>query len=274
MYSGKTQLVLVILMLTAACAVPKQTNAMEDLPLLWTEYEAAVAAAKYPTQSAIYRNLAPIIEDNPDLTWKDGKVLMVSWTSSQYTGNLKPGDTQSLTWSSWFTAVPYLKNFCTSYRDGDLTLRLAQRLGMPPDATNDVMVEYWVDPADMFRPCPDPEIYDSQCVVRIPLVDQGPRTGPDQPPWYCGSDPDQQAADFVTVNPAHLAWMCNNWTGSYTGGNPQKYYPWTALGYTYDWGGPSPVGESEYVISGSKTEPVEVIVASITPAAQYCGRTQ
>ncbi|MBK8453511.1 MAG: hypothetical protein WAQ53_14365 [Thiofilum sp.] len=46
-----------------------------------------------------------------------------------------------------------------------------------------------------------------------------------------------------------------------------KGYPWTRLGYTYDWGKPNnPIGFSEFVIDkGAKVE-----VKSVTTTAKYC----
>ena len=45
-------------------------------------------------------------------------------------------------------------------------------------------------------------------------------------------------------------------------------YPWTQLGYTYDWapGAESEVGESEFVVRAGS----EVIVESVTSQADYC----
>lgn len=36
-------------------------------------------------------------------------------------------------------------------------------------------------------------------------------------------------------------------------------YPWTRLGYTYDWGSGSHVGMSEYVIPGGMTVQVKAV---------------
>ena len=51
-----------------------------------------------------------------------------------------------------------------------LVLRLEQRLGLPPKAGKDAFLEVWIDPADLFRPCPDPGIADRECQVDVPLV--------------------------------------------------------------------------------------------------------
>jgi len=59
--------------------------------------------------------------------------------------------------------------------------------------------------------------------------------------------------------------MCNIWKFSYTPGKTQ--YPWTALGYTYDWGSRDFAGPSEYL--GASEAPARI--HSVTPTAKYCG---
>ena len=49
----------------------------------------------------------------------------------------------------------------------------------------------------------------------------------------------------------------------YTGDHP---YPWTGLGYTYDWGNPdSEIGLSEFVILGGSTVGVDAVI----PTEEY-----
>jgi len=49
--------------------------------------------------------------------------------------------------------------------------------------------------------------------------------------------------------------------------NPAKGYPWTRLGYTYDWGNPdSEVGLSEFVITAGATIKIE----NVYETAAYC----
>jgi hypothetical protein len=47
-------------------------------------------------------------------------------------------------------------------------------------------------------------------------------------------------------------------------------YPWTALGYTYDWGNPNPphFGLSEFVIN-SGTSGIPVFIKSVTWTGAY-----
>ncbi|MEM7357046.1 MAG: hypothetical protein AAF657_39900, partial [Acidobacteriota bacterium] len=164
---------------------------------------------------------------------------------------------------TWFTVAPFVKDFCRQLDldDAMLTLRLEQMIGLPPGSEKDAFVEMWVDPTHLFRPCPDPEISDHACQIEIPVVDRG-----QQKPWDCTLRR-QVSGDFVTVHPGHLRWMCDNWNASFENDEPLDNYPWTALGYTYDWGNPDdPRGPSEYVaLAGSPA----VFHASI-PTEEYC----
>ncbi len=142
-----------------------------------------------------------------------------------------------------------------------LRTRLRQVLGLRPDGDDDAFVQMWADPKDFFRPCADPEVTDRECTLNL-TTRASPRDGC---PWSDSSQ-GQVSARWVSVTQDHLAWMCDNWTRSFPA-NPHDGYPWTALGYTYDWGKPSPVGQSEFVAPQGTT----VVVESITGTEEYCG---
>jgi len=107
-------------------------------------------------------------------------------------------------------------------------------LGLPPNASNSVFVEFWVNPDDLFRPAADCEIGDTSAQL---------------------SFPDNATAEYK-------AWFDSNIIYSYY---PMQY-PWTRLGYTYDWGSSeSHVGLSEFVLAQNST----VTVKSVTPTGEY-----
>jgi hypothetical protein len=232
---------------------------------LCERYVAATAAAKYPTTQAISQGLTALLPSTPGLVWKDGKILMGTWTELGPFKNMKPGQPFKLDGDTWWTAVPVMQQWCqsTGLRGDALRVRIAQRLGMPPNAQNDGFVEVWVNPVDIFRPCPDPEIEDRECQVEIPMVPPY-QHGPNDPPWACSGV--QVPNQFAVVQPSHLTWMCTNWTGSYTNKKPFQNYPWTALGYTYDWGASDHVGPSEFV----SLDQTEVVFQSATRTDDYC----
>lgn len=230
---------------------------------LWKLYEEAVTAARYPQAAAISTSLVPIQTTTPGLRWDDqGRVLMVTWTKAQYYSGAE-GQTRTFDHGDvWLTAVPSVQRFCRALGlpPDQHTLRLEQLLGLPPNAGYDAFVELWIDPRDFFRPCADPEIIDRECTVNLSV---GP-SPPSSCPW-ADSFASQTGARWLTVTQAHLDWMCANWTKTYVA-DPRKSYPWTGLGYTYDWGQPNPVGASEFVAPKGTT----VLIESVTPTTEYC----
>lgn len=217
----------------------------------WTDasleaaYARAVADAAVADASEISRDLIAVTEDNTDLRWRgtagDCEVLVVTWTS--WTGyDASVGIDMTASRDIWVTAVPELTDFCRGnrVRGSAATLRMEQLLGLPPDTGKDRFVEMWVDPDDLFRPSPDPEVTDHEAELTFP-----------------GSP------SFITVSPDHVAWFESQRATSYGEGG----YPWTRLGYTYDWADPrDEVGLSEFVVrTGATVEP-----ASVTPTLAYC----
>lgn len=205
-------------------------------------YNSAIADAEVAEPSEIWDDLTPILPGETGTRWEesDGKsyVLTVTWTSwDGYDG--ATGSTMELSRDVWITLVPEVAEFCSLVPEHvDLNLRLAQLLGLPPHDERRRFVEMWVRPDDLFRPCPDPATNDNRCELDFP-----PGTEVEHRQWF-----DRQ----------HKA--------SYSGQSP---YPWTRLGYTYDWGGSSgEVGLSEYVIRKG----ARVGVRSVDSTRMYCQR--
>ena len=92
-----------------------------------------------------------------------------------------------------------------------------------------------VHPEDLFRPSPDPEVTDSVASLDFP----------------------------AEVSQTHKDWIDGLMASSYG----EDGYPWTRLGYTYDWApGASEIGASEFVIRSGST----VGVDSVQSLAEYC----
>ena len=237
---------------------------------LWTVYAAAVRTAQYPAQNHVSTELVPILRTNQELQWdRQGRVLMVSWTKRKYyedsVGQAYTVPVKPKPVTVWVTAVPHFRRACRGWGlpPESLPLRIAQALGLPPPDKdgNDAFVQMWVDPRTFFRPCPDPEITDRECQVNLNGGDID-RTAP------CPWSKDQVSETFVTVSDKHIDWMCGNWKSAYTDPT-QKRYPWTALGYTFDWGDLlHPQGQSEYVVPPGTTVWID---EKIFTAEEYCG---
>lgn len=253
-----------VLLLASGCASVRP-KPVPDTESLWKLYEQAVEEAKYPQPDRISKSLVPIATFTPGLVWDESgeKILMATWAKAQFFTGTPPYET-TIPVPAWLTAVPFARQFCqkTGLQGDALRLRIAQRFGLPPTASNDSFVQMWVDPHKLFRPCPDPEINDAECQVNLTA---GPVDTSAPCPWNAALQ-DQLSGGFVTVSGDHLEWMCSNWQGTYKPGEPRKSYPWTALGYTYDWGSKTHRGESEFVLPPN----TPVVIESVTPTDAYC----
>lgn len=207
-------------------------------------YLQAVKDAATAEPQEISKNLTPIVETNTNLVWEgqpgSRRVLVLTWTSWNGYDD-KVGQSIVTTRETWVTAAPELKNFCTDYAadTAKLTLRLEQLLGLPPNNGKTKFVEMWVVPQDLFRPAPDPEISDQEAGLTFPQ------------------------SKFLTVSEAYVSWFNDLSSQSYG----ENGYPWTRLGYTYDWGNPnSEVGLSEFVVNTGATIEIE----GVTNTEAYC----
>ena len=135
----------------------------------------------------------------------------------------------------WATVVLQLRQRCKTFTE-DVSLRLEQLLGLPPNNGKTQLVEMVVKAADVFRLCPNPNIRTKDCVQAFP----------------------------DNVDPGHANWFAKTALNSY---KIPGSYPWTHLDYPYDWNpASSEVGLSEYIIR--KGAVVKVI--SSTPIADCC----
>ncbi len=221
-----------------------QTANTQDIRTL---YRNAMSNAVYPDSSKIDNKLVPITAKNPDLIWKTFKgephVLMVTWKSVSYYPD--GGDSLYNTgpYSIWVTAAPQLKSWFQKQQVTDTNLRLKQLLGLPPAGTNyTCFVEFWVKPSDMFRPCPDKEINDRSCSTCFP---------------------DDASKEYIS-------WFNESRISRYYACKLYDQYPWTQLGYTYDWNpqNKTHVGMSEFVINKNAV----VYVKRVSTTREYLAR--
>lgn len=271
MNSSKTTILApLVSVLLSSCVAHQQgaTPSYVSTNSLQEAYDQAVAKARYPDFTKISRDLVPLTQANRELNFNEqGQIQMATFTKAELYSSYQLGDGFPLFGDSWFTPTPFMQNFCRAYDGTDLLLRTQQLLGLPPRTlsagANDSIVSIWIEPSELFRPCADPEVIDGECVVTL----SGETFIDGNTSW--GANTPQVSASFVNVERKHLNWMARNWNDRYSPPEGQAAYPWTALGYTYDWGAPTnPVGMSEFV--GPKGTPV--VFESILPLAKYCGR--
>jgi hypothetical protein len=223
-------------LLAAACTPPPPpggpapvTAALDSL------YERAIFDA------AVYRaeHVLPLNPIRPDA---QGQVRVVTYTSTEYTAG-----TSTLTEPVWVTQVPEVRDSCAGFTGDDLTLRLEQLLGLPPHTGDTLMVEMTVPAAALFRPVTDPAV-----TTRYPCGDT----------IQAGCGQSFPAA----VDTSHVRWIADQ---TLTLWAIPRGYPWTRLGYTYNWHPGSPrYGASEYLIRAG-TVATDVTVQLVRA---YCGR--
>lgn len=279
----RTVSLLSLLCLLAACGSDFPDAAPAPVSLQ-AQYSSAVADARTASASEISRYLTPITNDNPDLIWENGvvgsRLLVVSWLgdAGRYykcndpdgcVGNdscIEGGECPTYRYDTWVTVVPELKNFFGI--SAPQPLRVAQLLGLPPEAAAEggsgeykYMLEMWVSPQDLFRPCPDSEISDTVCETGFPtdsfqMLDPNNKVRATAGPEY-------------GVFKNYSSWFTNQARYSYTLGSSP--YPWTRLGYTYDWGSGNHVGLSEFVLHGRKVDgsTISVGIKSVKSTSQY-----
>ena len=206
---------------------------------LWNVYERAVI------DSAVYQrwNVRPL---HPLVADEHGQVLVAMVTSKDG----KVGDTMTAgTYGMWVTGVPEVQTICRAFR-GDVPMQLRQLLGLPPDADVPRVITLKVAIADIFRPAPD-----DSTNTPFPCQPQPDTTLPAN----CGN------AFPSTTTPSHYQWMAVETL--YLHAIPNGY-PWTHLGYTYNWApGSDRYGASEYVVRGN----AKGVIVENVPTVRYCG---
>lgn len=230
-----------------------------DDPLL-ARYRLAIDVARYPIPERAVDSLLVLEPNNTALRWDAaGRVLVTTWTRTQfYTApEYQTGYEFALYGETWFTSGNQVQDTCrASGKTGeDLDLRLEQLLGTPPGGTYDAFLQVWIDPDALFRPCADPSVTATTCPVIAPLSTKAP----DQVAWDCSAPAN-----------AHAQWLCNSWAIRYGNSDPLRQYPWTALGYTYDWSpdSPSGVGPSEFVANAT----TKVVFEQLIPTEEFCAQ--
>ena len=227
------------------CAIIMVTGCAATRPpssdCLRMQYAAAIRDAAAPKPGMTAYGLTAITPVNPTLIHRRERwrVLMVKWTDDMVYQS-RVGQLMHLPDAVWVTVAPEVQLRCRGYNSLAWTvLRIEQLLGLPPASGYHTFVEMWVEPKDLFRPAADPEIDDQTAQAEFPVA--GKR---------------QDAA--------YRRWF-EEWRAVAYGANG---YPWTRLGYTYDWGSPDrPVGLSEFVIRANAV----VEIHRVTGTAGYCG---
>ena len=105
-------------------------------------------------------------------------------------------------------------------------MRMIQMYGLSPDCDYNIMVQFYADPAYMFRPAHDTDITTTSAGLEFPAY----------------------ADEKYTVGETNFReWYRYSYESAYEDDSP---LPWTQLGYTYDWHHGAPhEGLSEYIVT-------------------------
>ncbi|MDJ0633631.1 MAG: hypothetical protein QNJ34_10625 [Xenococcaceae cyanobacterium MO_188.B29] len=227
--------------------LPKKTIAEQTSLLPPEVYYNALKDAEEAKPEEIYTKLTAIVKDNPMIQWQGDLLKVATFTNHKY----EVGSTEPQPVDLWVTVVPELKNFCTGYdaTGENLVLRLEQLLGLPPSHKKSKnIVEFWVAPQDIFRPTPDPEITDREAELEF-----------------------RQSNNFLIVSEEYKDWYnnrLNEFNSQLKDMKPDKIpFPWTRLGYTYDWGeSENHIGLSEFVVRKG----ADIEIDSVSTVNEYC----
>nr|VFK77831.1 MAG: hypothetical protein BECKSD772D_GA0070982_100245 [Candidatus Kentron sp. SD] len=212
---------------------------------LWICFALGLLASGYAGAEEAYRKAildAMVIEEHEIVTlpvpvaYENGKVKAVTWT--KYHGNYTEGKEMKTTWGdSWVTLDNAVKSRCGHFERKTLHRDIHKLLGLPLGDEHEYrFVTLMVDYDDLFRPCADPSLEKKKCTAEFP----------------------------EDVSQGHRDWHESQSEKSYqTGGG----YPWTRLGYTYNWKpDQNEIGPAEFVIKRNST----ILPVSITKPEDYC----
>jgi hypothetical protein len=195
--------------------------------LLREQFKAAVEAAKDGGCEQV-RPLVVIDSTSDKVTWngEKDKVLMVAAhaTPDLYENGMPVTIDGEMRVYSDREILDWYKMTGKSVRNWPLRLR--QLLGLPRDAKITHFTTFWVDPKNMIRPAYTPDITSSEMACRF-------------------EEDDDSQLDSLGMWLRN--WFDKAWSTNY---KSEGGYPWTRLGYTYDWGadGIDKYGLSEFLL--------------------------
>lgn len=198
------------------CGAPAPTT--EEL------WQAAMQDAVFSEDSEVTK-LVTLTAEDPHVIWDESgeRVLLLTW--HDYDAECEPGGPVPTGGGEiWATSLGEMTAWYEEHREGvtDWNLRFAQLLGVHADEGYTRFTAFWVSPEDVIRPA-----YTTDVTAEV-------------------------VNDYAAVTGVYKAWFDGNILWSYF----ECDYPWTRLGYTYDWSGEGDeYGLTEFLVAdGSKTE--------------------
>ena len=196
-------------------------------------YEIAVEDAVFAEKDEI-ETLVSITKDSPMVTWnEDGtKVLVLSW--HKYPESYPDGSSFVCEYGEvWTFTDKEILSWYQANNEGvtDWNLRLKQVIGLPEDKEYTHFTAFWADPDELIRPA-----YQTDITMQL-------------------SESDLDGSGLGEYE----EWFDGNTLWSYF----DSAYPWTRLGYTYDWADDGvDYGLTEFIILPDSTVEVEWTVST------------
>lgn len=222
------------LLLLSACGGPAQTldssisstqpQSQQEATTAQDLYDLAVQDAADAEESEILP-LVTLVPGDDRVTWdSQGRVLLCTWHN--YPDSYPPEDTVTIQWGPvWTFTYNEMGGHAEELGSSqDAELRLQQLIGFPPDSDHSTFTGFWVSPE----------------MVQRPAYQVDPTDGTMTTAFEAGVDQDFRA------------WFQENAESSYT----EDGYPWTRLGYTYDWAdNGTEYGLTEFIVpTGAEVE--------------------
>lgn len=173
--------------------------------------------------------LVEITKDSDLVTWNEAKDKVLMLTFHKYPDSYPDGANVTIQWGYvWtFSEKEFLSRYPEYGKVDDWNLRMNQLIGLPEDSGQTHVTAMWVSPKDLLRPA------------------------------YVTDITEQMNNHFSDDNPEdseYVAWFNDNAVYSYC----ENTYPWTRLGYTYDWAdNGEEYGVSEFLVNDGSEVNVE-----------------
>ncbi len=214
-------------------------------------YELALEDVKTVTPDEISHNLYQI---HPEVK----NIVVTTFVSERaweqkYKNNVGK-EINAKKYGIWVTIPHEFKNACKGFieqyditdEEDFLIYRATQLLGLPANSNKKKIIKILVDTEYLFRPSADREIHDNTA-GEIDFENPGLLL-----------EPSKQFLETQEAFDAFKVWF----SGAYS-----DKYPWTKLGYTYDWGNAnSDFGVSEFVIMGNS----KIKILATYDLLEYC----
>lgn len=189
-------------------------------------FDMAVEDAVFADEDEIMP-LVSLTEDDSRVTWDDeGRVLLCTWHN--YPDSYPAGEKVTINWGYvWSFTDKEMASHGEEFKNSsDAVMRMKQLISFAPDSEHSTVTGFWVKPSDVLRPAYQSNPAEGNMVNAF------------------GED----------VNEEFKGWFDENILSSYFYGN----YPWTRLGYTYDWAdNGTEYGLTEFIVSEGAEVQVE-----------------